>query len=133
EDSILRDLSARFINRDLFKYIEFNPNQEQRKYNQLKMLFTTAGIDPDYYLTVDSSSDLPYEVYGPGEGQKAIMLQMPDGRERELSEQSVIVDSITGKKRVDHKLYYPEDLIASIADSDIGLEIMDLLKIKHGV
>ena len=69
-------------------------------------------MDPDYYLVHDSTSDLPYDFYRPGiEGtKKPIYLLMQDGKQRELSEESQIVEAIAGRIKVDHKVYYPEEL-----------------------
>ncbi|MBY0097458.1 HD domain-containing protein [Mesobacillus maritimus] len=113
DDEVLRDLCSRFINRNLFKYVEFDPAKEYKKLARLSQLFEEAGIDPEYYLVVDSSSDLPYDFYRPGEEEERlpIHLLMKSGELRELSRESDIVDSISGKRRTDHKLYYPADLI----------------------
>jgi HD superfamily phosphohydrolase len=113
-DAILSDLCRRFVNRHLFKYVEFNPTNEQMaKLIELTGLFKKAGIDPEYYLVVDSSSDLPYDFYRPGEeGERLpIYLLMPNGELRELSRESVLVEAISGKRRTDHKLYFPADFI----------------------
>jgi len=114
EDPILRDLCHRFINRSLFKYVEFDSTNDASKLTELRQLFEEVGIDPTYYLVVDSTSDLPYDVYRPGEERVPIYLQIPSGELKELSTYSIIVDAITGKTREDHKLYYPKDLIESI-------------------
>ena len=132
EDSILNDLCHRFINRKLFKYVEFNPTNEQMmKLMELKSLFKQAGIDPEYYLVVDSSSDLPYDFYRPGEEEEErlpIHLLMPNGERRELSLQSEIVDAISGKRRTDHKLYFPDDLINDFSSKGkIKQQIKELL------
>lgn len=113
QDSILSDLCERFVNRRLFQYKEFDSDQDQQHYLELCKAFKEAGLDPDYYLTVDSSSDLPYDVYRPGEGEdrRPIHLQMPNDDLRELSKESAVVEAITGKKRTDHKLYYPEEAV----------------------
>ncbi|MED5052302.1 HD domain-containing protein [Anoxybacillus rupiensis] len=114
KDEILRDLCRRFVHRRLFKYVEFSPTNEQmKKLMELTALFKKAGIDPDYYLVVDSSSDLPYDFYRPGEeGERLpIYLLMPNGELRELSRESVLVDAISGKRRTDHKLYFPDDFL----------------------
>lgn len=113
EDPILRDLANRFVNRNLFKYIEFDPAKEYKKYSELESLFRKAGINPDYYLVLDSSSDLPYDFYRPGEEEERlpIHLLMRNGELRELSRESDIVDAISGKRRTDHKLYYPADFL----------------------
>ncbi|WP_102026708.1 HD domain-containing protein [Salirhabdus sp. Marseille-P4669] len=120
KDPVLSDLCNRFVNRHLFKYIEFNPNQQIGEYMELHSLFVKAGIDPDYYLEVDSSSDLPYDFYRPGEEEERlpIYLQMKNGDLKELSRQSEIVEAISGKKRTDHKLYYPSDFIEALDDTD---------------
>jgi HD superfamily phosphohydrolase len=107
------------MNRNLFQYAEFNPaaTMEMKKLMELTALFKKAGIDPDYYLVVDSSSDLPYDFYRPGEEEERlpIHLQLPNGDLRELSRQSEIVDAISGKRRTDHKLYFPLDLIQDMS------------------
>ena len=111
-DSILSDLCERFINRRLFKYIDYVPTNYET-YSELREAFKEAEIDPEYYLVVDSSSDLPYDFYRPGEeGERLpINLLMPDGSLRELSRESEVVEAISGKKRTDHKLYFPADFI----------------------
>ena len=35
EDQILNDLCRRFMNRNLFKYAEFDPAKEYKKFNEL--------------------------------------------------------------------------------------------------
>ncbi|CAM3598332.1 HD domain-containing protein [Cytobacillus oceanisediminis] len=114
EDHILRDLSCRFMDRNLYKYVEFDPAKEYKKLAELSGLFKKAGIDPEYYLVVDSSSDLPYDFYRPGEEEERlpIHLLMKNGDIRELSRESEIVDAISGKRRTDHKLYFPADFIS---------------------
>jgi len=113
QDPIISDLCRRFVNRNLFKYAEFDPAKEYKKLAELTVLFEKAGIDPDYYLVVDSSSDLPYDFYRPGEEEERlpIHLLMKNGELRELSRESEIVDAISGKRRTDHKLYYPADFL----------------------
>lgn len=127
-DEILSDLAERFVNRRLFKYKEFDFESHIDKLTELKRLFAQAGIDPDYYLVIDSSKDLPYDVYRPdGAGRIPIYLQMPNKELKELSEHSTIVDSITGKVREDHKLYYPKDLIDVISDKTVKEKIENIL------
>lgn len=129
KDPILSDLCRRFINRRLLKYTEFTPS-DYKMYVDLQKAFEEAGLDPRYYLIVDSSSDLPYDFYRPGEeGERLpIYLQMPDLSLRELSRESSVVESISGKKRTDHKLYYPADLLRDFSTGRRAKEkIIDLL------
>ncbi|MCA1020871.1 HD domain-containing protein [Halobacillus litoralis] len=130
EDDVLSDLCQRFVNRRLFKYIEFNPNAQMNEWMELYKLFTKAGLNPDYYLVVDSSSDLPYDFYRPGEeGERLpIHLLQPSGELKELSRLSDIVESISGKKRTDHKLYIPLDRLEEMSNrSKTKKRIMEIL------
>ncbi|PLS03888.1 HD domain-containing protein [Neobacillus cucumis] len=131
KDAILSDLCRRFVNRNLFKYAEFDPAKEYKKLAELTVLFEKAGIDPEYYLIVDSSSDLPYDFYRPGEEEERlpIHLLMKNGELRELSRESEIVDAISGKRRTDHKLYYPADFIEdNSSQSELKKQIRALLE-----
>ncbi|SEA71304.1 hypothetical protein SAMN05421743_107106 [Thalassobacillus cyri] len=130
EDPILSDLCERFVNRRLFKYIEFNPNLQMNEWMELYRLFNKAGLNPDYYLVVDSSSDLPYDFYRPGEEEERlpIHLLMPNQELKELSRQSDIVESISGKKRTDHKLYFPLDRLKEMSNrSKTKKRILEIL------
>src|SRR5699024_8593610 len=127
-NEILIYLCDQFINRRLFKYIEYDPETESEKLEKLKQLFIQANIDPTYYLTIDSSKDLPYDVYR--SGRVPIYLQMPSGEKKELSTHSVIVESITGKTRKDHKLYYPREKIKKIKDTALQEQICELLNFR---
>lgn len=132
EDPILRDLCSRFVERRLFKYIEYDPMIQEDDFFQLQVLLRKAGIDPDYYLAVDKSSDLPYDFYESASGKRTpIYLQMPNMELVELSKASTIVEAISRKKRTDHKLYYPLDFIEKIEDEALRKEIIGLLR-KRG-
>ncbi|MFD1735117.1 HD domain-containing protein [Bacillus salitolerans] len=131
EDDILADLCRRFVNRNLFQYVEFNPHLQMQQWMELIQLFKKAGIDPDYYLVLDSSSDLPYDFYRPGEEEERlpIHLLMPSGELRELSRESEIVEAVSGKRRTDHKLYFPQDLIEDVSTrKKVKEQIQEILK-----
>lgn len=118
EDPILRDLCRRFNNRDLFQYVEFTPsNKEMKKLLELTQLFAKAELDPDYYLVLDSSSDLPYDFYRPGEEEERVPIYLLSKKKelKELSRESDIVDAISGKRRTDHKLYFPADMLGDMS------------------
>src|SRR5690625_5031111 len=127
-DPILSDLCERFVNRRLLKYIEYDPSEQADDLEQLKRLFMKVGIDPDYYIAVDSSTDLPYDFYQSDDAERVpISLLMPNGELKELSMHSDVVEAISRKKRTDHKLYFPLDRIEEIADETVKQEIYQLL------
>ncbi|WP_414042182.1 HD domain-containing protein [Macrococcus sp. EM39E] len=126
QDSILSDLSRRFVNRDLFKHLPFDGNRFT--IDELTELFQKANIDPDYYFVVDSFSDLPYDYNRPGiNSRKPIHLITSTGKIKEISTQSVIINSITGIQRKDYKIYYPKETILNIPDLEIRGAIINLL------
>ncbi|QYA44624.1 HD domain-containing protein [Macrococcoides bohemicum] len=126
EDAILSDLSRRFVNRDLFKHLPFDGNRFT--IDELTELFTKGGIDPDYYFVVDSFSDLPYDYNRPGiNSRKPIHLITSAGKIKEISTQSVIINSITGIQRKDYKIYYPKETILNIEDLEIRGAIINVL------
>jgi uncharacterized protein len=126
EDLILSDLCIRFIDRKLFKYTEMVSFTDG---HLLSAYFQEAGINPKYYLVVDSSSDLPYDFYRPGEKEERLPINLlkPNGEIRELSRESDVVEAISGKRRTDHKLYFPLDLIESINDESLKNKIKEIL------
>jgi len=112
KDIILADLTSRFINRRLFHYVDYEPI-EQEKLEKIKELFRVNNINPEYYLEIDSPSDLPYDIYPLNdESNKApIFLLKPNGSIVEISKESEIIASMTGRKKAKHRLYYPLDLL----------------------
>ena len=128
EDPILRDLSERFMNRHLFKYIEYDPEEQADVIVELRDLFEKAGIDPNYYLAVDASSDLPYDFYQSDDEERVpIYLLMPNDELKELSKHSNVVEAISRKKRTDYKLYFPKDVIEKLPDNGIKQAIQKVL------
>lgn len=113
EDSILSDLCRRFINRDLFEYMDLNPEEEPERYAWLVEQVKSMGFDPEYYVKPDSTSDLPYDFYRPGviSTKRPIYLEMPSGEIRELAEQSHIVSAMANNSKVDYKVYYPKEVV----------------------
>lgn len=126
DDAILSDLSRRFVNRDLFKHLPFDGNRFT--IDELLELFKEAGIDPDYYFVIDSFSDLPYDYNRPGiNSRKPIHLITRTGKIKEISTQSVIINSITGIQRKDYKIYYPKEKILNIPNLEVRGAIINLL------
>lgn len=134
EDEILRDLCNRFLTRRLLHYVDYEPSQDQAFYNQMKGLLEKADVDPSYYLVIDYSSDLPYDLYKPGAstGKSPIQLLMRNGELHELSTESPVVESIGGKIRTDIKLYFPLDFIENgRIPIDVAKEMASLIHEKE--
>src|SRR4051812_35400595 len=64
-DSILRDLSRRFVDRRLFKAIDLDmPEHERRDFlAAARTVVERAGFAPNYYFIEDRASDVPYYGY----------------------------------------------------------------------
>ncbi|MBU9714884.1 HD domain-containing protein [Evansella tamaricis] len=134
-DPILQELCRRFMERRLFKYVECDPSAQMKIWPELIQLFGKIGLDPNYYLVIDSSSDLPYDFYRPGEEEERLPINLlkPNGDLRELSRESDVVEAISGKKRTDHKLYFPKDLLEDQRTfADEKKRIMTLLTAQEG-
>lgn len=69
--------------------------------------------------------------YRPGEEEVRvpIFLEMKNGELRELSRESIIVDSISGRMKRDHKIYFPLDFLEDDSiHSTIKKQILTLLR-----
>lgn len=111
EDPVLSDLARRFMERRLYKYITLEEGNEARV-EEFRSLLKEDGFDPEYYLQIDFPSDLPYDVYRPGEEDEKlpVLLMDNEGKLTEISQRSEIVRSISGLRKGKHRLYYPEEL-----------------------
>ncbi|MFP7201911.1 HD domain-containing protein [Lysinibacillus halotolerans] len=130
QDSILSDLCTRFMNRKLLGYVNLNPEEEPERFRRLKELLEAAGVNTEYYFYHDCTSDLPYDFYRPGKEttRLPIFLLMPNGEIRELSQESLIVDSIAGRIKTDHKVYYPKEILQNPSvDSELKKELQKVL------
>ena len=122
----MSDLCQRFLNRHLFKYVAFRGDEDV--YAQIRQEMLATGIDPDYYLELDFPSDLPYDVYRPGESSsKAPILLLEEGGGLvEISRKSEVVKSISGVHQGIHKLYYPKEQMMELA-GHFSRDVRDLL------
>lgn len=116
DDAILADLASRFVNRRLLKYKNFAEANRVRYMERLRQTMETIGLPPTYYLLEDQLSQLPYDLYK-GQGKyEGIYLQMNDGERKEISEVSMLVQSILNSRQSDEKIYYPEDVLLNLKD-----------------
>ena len=104
-DPILRDLSRRIRDRDLFKYTDNIPNNRRKIRERLDAL----EYPRECYLIKDAVRQRPYVPYT-GNKDGAIWVGMKDGSLRELSAASNIVYSlIHGPQNDDNKIFYPRE------------------------
>lgn len=130
KDPILSDLSSRFVNRKLLRYIDMNPEEQPQRFKRMRELVKEAGFDTDYYFYHDCTTDLPYDFYEPGKesNRLPIFLEMKNGEIRELSQESFIVETIAGRIRKDHKVYYPKEMLYDpTIDESIRKEFKELV------
>lgn len=81
EDAILSDLCSRFIHRKLYKYVEME-HLDSDMIGEIRRSFAGAGLRPDYDLEIDYPTDLPYDVFRPGDGFDSKQILLLDKHER---------------------------------------------------
>lgn len=114
EDSILRDLANRFINRKPFKSISFDQN-DAAQLDKLRHLVNQTGFDPNYYTSIHINLDLPYDVYKPESNKPRTQIDIieKDGSKHELSELSPLVAALSGSIHGDRRFYFPKEMLTS--------------------
>ncbi|MHA1596514.1 MAG: HD domain-containing protein [Candidatus Asgardarchaeia archaeon] len=123
KDEILRTLCDRFLNRRLFKSLEFSEySLSYQKFLEskdaiVKIVSRETGHDPEdverYYLMVDMSRDVPYKPYFYGEaeeGAEPIYVLMQNSKIARIQDVSDIIRALVGKERVKVRIYLPDDM-----------------------
>ena len=113
DDRVLADLSYRFLNRKPDKSIIVNKQEITQLSIALRDELFSFGYDPEYYFSENSSYDLPYDHYRPDRLSKNTQIELVTKTNQmvELSQVSALVNSLTGKSRGDHRLYFPKELL----------------------
>lgn len=122
-DPLLSDLAKRWLNRKPLKSAAFDEENQMPLIGELKELVEKVGFDPQYYTAINSSYDLPYDFYRPKSGihRTQIELQQNDGTLIELSKVSQLVAAIAGQKTVDHRFYFPKEMVDRKASANYDL------------
>ncbi|KRN80721.1 hypothetical protein IV52_GL000785 [Fructilactobacillus lindneri DSM 20690 = JCM 11027] len=125
-DSILSDLSHRFIDRKPFKSAKFN-NQTEDLIPKLQSLIEAAGFNPEYYTATDNSYNQPYDVYNPASGHQNAQIELmeKDGSLIELSKASLLVRTITGKDVGDSRFFFPKEMLQPENNVELFQQIYD--------
>ena len=133
KDPILADLCSRFLHRKLFKYTTLEHRPDPEWMEQVRTQCRLVGIHPQYYLEFDFPTDMPYDVYHPGEPEEKfpILLLNEQDKLTEISQASAIVRSISGIHQGHHRIYYPLDLLREVRESEEGIALQKLLGIQN--
>jgi HD superfamily phosphohydrolase len=103
EDSVLSDLSRRFISRRLFKAIDLDmPEGERASFlAAAREEVESAGFAPEYYFIEDHAGDVPYYSYYTAEGaEPKARIYVEDGYARPvIREISEVSDAVRGLQR----------------------------------
>ncbi|MBM7617654.1 HD superfamily phosphohydrolase [Weissella uvarum] len=120
EDSVLADLSQRFLNRVPLKSITVGKAQ-RHLLPELRRLVEAAGFDPRYYTAENDSFDLPYDAYNPDAKQQRtqIELRQQNGNLVELSEKSALVKALMGREFGDARFFFPSEMVKKQATDDM--------------
>lgn len=119
DDSILSDLSSRFLDRRLFKAFDLDmPENEKADFiTASRQAVKNAGFNPDYYVIEDSAGDIPYYFYNAAKTKPTSLIYVEDGYSRpqirEISEVSAAVRGLQKGYQI-HRLCFPPE-----AETDI--------------
>ena len=114
-DSILADLSNRFMNRSLFKAFDLDmPEDERREFTRAAAeIVRRAGFDTDYYFIEDEAGDVPYYFYTRNDAKPKELIYVEEGfsraRIREISEVSPAVRGLQKGYQI-HRVCFPAEL-----------------------
>lgn len=111
KDERLAQLCRRFMERNLYKYVETELLRPEQK-KQLQEQWVRAGLDPHYDLIFDSFHDYPYNLYGKEGAKQQILLWNTDNIVTELSEKSAIINAMSKIKYSKNYIYFPMDRVA---------------------
>jgi len=121
-DGILRDLSNRFIGRQLFKAIDLDMPAEERGdfLARARQVVAAAGFDPEYYFVEDRASDVPYYNYYTAEGaEPKTRIYVESGYARpvicEISEVSQVVRGLQRGYEL-HRVCFPSEVKNEVYD-----------------
>jgi HD superfamily phosphohydrolase len=120
KDSILADLSQRFIHRKLFKAVdlELTGNAAEKFWITAREIVAQAGLNPDYYLITDRAADIPYYgIYSPeGVAPEKLIYIETGGAQSVIKEISQVSEVVRGMRsyKID-RVCFPIELSSEIS------------------
>jgi HD superfamily phosphohydrolase len=120
KDDILRDLSSRFLNRQLFATAKLSIEEDRLAHliSGVKSIVSAAGLDPDYYVSIETTGLRPYDYYRPDQAhpQTNIMVRTERGEIKELSTVSQTVEALVRGSFDTSWLIYPPEVRDKVLD-----------------
>ena len=120
-DPILSDLSARFLNRHLFKAFDLDMPESDRAafIADSQKIVADAGFDPDYYFVEDKAGNIPYSFYSKDASDPKNLIFVEQGFSKpEIREISAVSPAVRGLQegyRI-HRICFPAELKDDIAN-----------------
>lgn len=106
DDPILKDLTRRLLNRDLFDY---HDKKDTVVVEKIEKALAQQGFDPRYYYASDHLVQSLYKPYKANEDASVSILK--DEKLVELSQISIIVRGfVRSEEKEDSKVFYPKEL-----------------------
>lgn len=94
KDVVLKDLSKRFLARNLFKAERIAKDSDHEQlYKERAEILLKSNLDPDFYLDIVSIAANPYSFYNPDDSSKAILVKQ-ENTLKEISTVSHVVKSL---------------------------------------
>ncbi len=114
-DPVLSDLSSRFLNRKLFKATRIHAggaDHVTEVENKARSICKSAGLDPDYYIAIESTGFRPYDYYRPDSKypQTNIVVRTDSGEVKELSQLSLAVEALVKGNYESYWLVFPSEI-----------------------
>lgn len=120
-DTVLSDLSKRFLNRRLFKAFDLDmPEKDRQEFvDSARKLVENAGFDPNYYFIEDKAGDVPHYFYAKDNADAKDLIYVEDGFShpsiREISEVSAAVRGLQTGYRI-HRVCFPLEVKDAITE-----------------
>lgn len=122
-DSVLTDLTKRFLMRKPLKSAKFSKKSDEKIIEHLTTLIEKVGFNPKYYTAINSSYDLPYDFYRPEKNSHRTQIEIiqKDGTLVELSKVSQLVAALAGQGQGDQRFYFPKEMLQPTKEQHLDL------------